>query len=110
MFSQNRPNNKLVGRENFRSLTSQPNPIIFCKTKHSRNAHLALPSSVFQGLSSLTRLACGLPIMLLLNLDSSVGLSNGTMGTLVDFVRIGGVEDELGDEDQPHALVVDFPS
>ena len=90
--------------ENNEVLKLQSNPIYFLKAKHHGTAHESSPLQDFRNLRSIAPVAIGQSVMLLYNLNTNVGLANGSIGILRYCVQLT-TGDEV--ENQPPCDRVD---
>lgn len=80
---------KKVAELNLEKLKRLNKPIAVIKARHSRGAH-AISSDNMGGLEAVVYLAKGAKVMLTMNLWTDVGLCNGALGTVIDFIYSEG--------------------
>ena len=88
---------KKVAELNLERLKHLNKPIAVIKARHSRGAH-AISSDNMGGLEAVVYLAKGAKVMLTMNLWTDVGLCNGALGTVIDFI--------YSEEQQPPCLPI----
>lgn len=78
-----------VAEFNLAKLKSLNKPIAVIKARHSRGAH-AISSDHMGGLEPVVYLAKGAKVMLTMNLWTDVGLCNGALGNVINFIYAEG--------------------
>ena len=78
-----------VAELNMSNLKSLNQPIAMTKARHSLGAQ-TLSADHMGGLEPVSYLSKGTKVMLTMNLWTDVGLCNGAIGTVLDFVYVGG--------------------
>ena len=86
-----------VAELNLENLKRFNKPRAVTKARHSRGAH-AISSDNMGGLEPVVYLAKGTKVMLTMNLWTDVGLCNGALGTVIDFI--------YSEEQQPPCLPI----
>ena len=96
--------NEQVGNHNQEELSKLEQPIAHINARHSSARAKKMSSDDFSGLEPVVFLAKGAKVMLTMNLWPSVGLCNGSTGTVVDFIY----ESNHQPPDLPVAVMVQF--
>ena len=90
--------NKKIAKDNYNSLINLGQPVAVINAKHSNTAAEKLPADDMGGFQPRLLLSKDSKVMLIRNLWTEAGLSNGTMGTVQAIICKHG--------DSPHALPI----